>query len=798
MKTNSKILFSVVFALLLAAMFAVAAFAATPGTGYCVNSAGKATNIKWTMTEDGTLTFEIDAAATDKVATTELFAKDPVTGDGCGWDKALPTFADAVKIVIGDGITNLAGFPAMRKLKQIEVPTSCVKLSGAAIESDGVLSSIYVRGTEPVAGTFDLSYFTSFAAYSMDGCFGCKKVILNPNLTGVIETEVFKSMSITELEIPAGVTVIKDKALANTKSLLTLTILGNETTLQSDTVFAQNTTFPKIKAPAGSKAEEFAKANGYTYINLETGEETQGTKPCTKAATGGSSGGTSGNTGGQSGTGTPTTKPVENFVAPANATLWGHSSGKYNGGDIINTWWVYYDDTKTLEFISATSEYNETGGVGNVDKEYTNWSEYKDVIEHIIVGDYIVKVSGSAFMNYPALKDVKLGVTVSQIDANAFKDCPNLTTIWRSNGERIEGRFDFTGIPKINSIIAGTSIKEVVFPAGVTSISIDLPPSIKTIYVDEITAELDQYAKDNLFNLQNINNPDDKREYWVFVDPTLPSCGGRSVFGFDEATGTLTIYGAGTIDDIVNYHGGGSKNSPWFDIKQQIKHVIISDNITVLGKYAFAECENLETVQIPNREKFEILNAAFEGCSSLKSIYRSGSEPIEGTLDLRNVPELNSWTFAYDFLIANVIVSPEVKKIGTSVFEENIDVNLANIYGVPGSYAEKYATDNGKTFYDVASNTPAPITCTPPPETSETIETETLAPETNEVSETSAAPESSDAPETTAAPVIDFVEDGGDSEGGSILPVIIIAAVAVVAVAAVVAVVVMKKKKASK
>ncbi len=360
-KTNSRLIFTFVLILVFAALMAVAAFAATPGSGYCVNTENKQTNIKWTMEENGVLTFEIDAAATDKVQTTALYGKDPVTGDVNGWDKCLPTFADAVKIVIGDGITEVAGFSAMKSLQQVEIPTSLVKLNGAAFECSRVLQSIYIRGTDPTEGLFDFSNIISFGNYCCDGTNKLAKLKLNPNYVGEFGTEIFKNNQLTEVEIPAGVTVIKNNAFMQTQKLAVLTILGMETTLQSDDVFKSNTTYPAIKAKAGSKAAEFAKANGYTFIDLDTGETTKGTKLTTGASTGGSSGGTS------SGTTTPSADLSE--FKHDGATVWGHSSGKYNGGDIINTYWAYYQDTKTLEFVSATTSYNETGSLSHVDKD---------------------------------------------------------------------------------------------------------------------------------------------------------------------------------------------------------------------------------------------------------------------------------------------------------------------------------------------------------------------------------------------------------------------------------------------
>ncbi|MBQ8207919.1 MAG: leucine-rich repeat protein [Clostridia bacterium] len=477
-----------------------------------------------------------------------------------------------------------------------------------------------------------------------------------------------------------------------------------------------------------------------------------------------------------------------------DATISGHSTGEYNKKIIIDTYWAYYDDTKTLEFTSLTTSYNETGTISNCDD--INWKDYKDVIEHIIVGNNIAKITVDAFNSYPALKDVRLGKQVKQIDPRAFENCPNLTTIWRDGKERIEGRADFRGLTRFMDCMIGTSITEVIMPENPNTLEISMPMTVKNVYSTNITEELKEHAKLNLYNLINLNDPNEKYEYYVYIDPTLPYCGSRAVFGFDEATGTLTVYGAGAIDDIVNYHGGGSKNQPWFSIKKQIKHVVITEHITTIGKYAFTECEALETVQLPNVESIIINAAAFEGCFNMKSVYIEGSEPIEGTIDVRNVQALESWTFAYNYLIANAVINPSVEIIGNSVFSDN--TNLANIYGTPGSFAEEYAAKIGGTFYDISSSAPQPIKCEPPESSIE--ETTQATPEETEPQTTNEPETTAEAESETVNKNIVFVKsdiaDQEEKNAPSPVPFIVIAAAAVIIIA--VAIFIVIKRKNSK
>ena len=469
---------------------------------------------------------------------------------------------------------------------------------------------------------------------------------------------------------------------------------------------------------------------------------------------------------------------------PEGSTVSGHSTKKYNGLKIVDTYWAYYAETKTLKFVSNSTSYNETGGIADCDVSGGNWIEYKDEIEHIIVGDGISKITGNSFTGYKSLKDVSLGKNVSQIDAGAFTNCEALSTIWRDGSERIEGRADFTGINALTEAYKNTAIKEAVLSSKMKNITVSMPLSLIKIYAPEINEELKTYAEDNLCDLINMNDPNEIYSHYVPVDPSLPSCGARCVFDFDEATGIMTIKGGGMISDVVNYYGGGSKTSPFFSIKQKVKHIIIDDTVKGIGKYAFCQFGSLETVQIPDVEGFVISNAAFEKCGNLKSVYRTGTDPVEGTVDLGKVGSIAPWAFAYDYLIANVIVGDSSEEIGSSVFEENI--NLANIYGAPDKYAESYAGDNGLQFFDIALSTPEAIICTPPESSSEEThldETETVVTEDTSVSETE--------PKFT---IVFHNRDEDNSGNGSILP-IIIAGAAVAVIAAATAVILIKKKK---
>ena len=109
-----------------------------------------------------------------------------------------------------------------------------------------------------------------------------------------------------------------------------------------------------------------------------------------------------------------------------------------------------------------------------------------------------------------------------------------------------------------------------------------------------------------------------------FVNGTCTECSEKSVkWKFDEATGTLTIYGTGPMEDYA------SNNRPWESHKDDIQNVVIGNGVTTIGKYAFYDCKSLTSVTIPDSIT-SIGYSAFKYCTSLTSLTIPDSVTIIG------------------------------------------------------------------------------------------------------------------------------------------------------------------------
>ncbi|MBQ7122620.1 MAG: leucine-rich repeat domain-containing protein [Clostridia bacterium] len=78
---------------------------------------------------------------------------------------------------------------------------------------------------------------------------------------------------------------------------------------------------------------------------------------------------------------------------------------------------------------------------------------------------------------------------------------------------------------------------------------------------------------------------------------TNGTCGQNLTWEFDSYTGTLTISGTGEMD---KWGAEYQTFSPWNDVRDQIKKVVISEGVTSIGDWAFANY-----VEDPNNDLFD-------------------------------------------------------------------------------------------------------------------------------------------------------------------------------------------------
>ena len=145
----------------------------------------------------------------------------------------------------------------------------------------------------------------------------------------------------------------------------------------------------------------------------------------------------------------------------------------------------------------------------------------------------------------------------------------------------------------------------------------------------------------------------------IFIIPITASattysgaCGENVIWIYDDTTCTLTISGTG---DMYDYK---STNRPWEIYKNKIKSVVVNDDITKIGAYAFYRTGKVESITLPVSIS-ELGEKAFYGCESLTSIVL----PDKITL-------IDDWTFAYCENLTSITIPNKVTTIGDYAFSD--------------------------------------------------------------------------------------------------------------------------------
>ena len=157
-------------------------------------------------------------------------------------------------------------------------------------------------------------------------------------------------------------------------------------------------------------------------------------------------------------------------------------------------------------------------------------------------------------------------------------------------------------------------------------------------------------------------------------------CGDAVIWKLDES-GRIIISGEGEMYDF-----GHAKLYPWYEYRLDIKNIIIEEGVTNVAKDAFREHYNVENIYIADTvERLEY--ACFYSCGKLMEV---------------ELPKKISFIADFVFYLCNnltgIIIPSEVKSIESG--DIPFHPSVTSVIGEKGSYAEKYASDNGFMFIE--------------------------------------------------------------------------------------------------
>ena len=298
-------------------------------------------------------------------------------------------------------------------------------------------------------------------------------------------------------------------------------------------------------------------------------------------------------------------------------------------------------------------------------------------LESVKIPDTVEKIAGSAFANCISLKQVIIPNTVKTIEDCAFLNCSSLKEIELPNEITSMGIYIFSGCTSLTDITLSnkieyiaarmfencTSLENITLPDTVITINDNAfngCTSLKNIEWGKSLKYISEYAFTNCTSLTNIKIPDtvEKIEKGTFYN--------NSSLEKIELSKSLTWIGYRTFYNC-----------------DALTSIEIPDSVTGLGEQIFYDCDSLTDVKLSTGIK-KIPDSAFEHCDKLASI----------VLPYR-VESIGNNVFKNDVALTEITIPRATTSIGSSVFSY---LDKMTIYGVPGTYVETYAKENGIKF----------------------------------------------------------------------------------------------------
>lgn len=244
---------------------------------------------------------------------------------------------------------------------------------------------------------------------------------------------------------------------------------------------------------------------------------------------------------------------------------------------------------------------------GTVLKEYIG----NDSI--IVIPEGVTEIGKWAFSDKDTITEIKLPSTLTGIEYGAFMRCKKLKNINLPEGLKSIA---------MDAFYSCSALTSIYIPASVESIGSGVFTSATCLHEINVSAENHSYVSENgvLFSKDKsvlVAYPFAYRKKSYYVNAAVKKIGDRA-FQFNKeieykVPGELNLNDDPNValEELLNRSNSIEDPTP-----ETLEHILIGQNVTEIGDYAFAGREVLEDIVIPqNVEK--IGKNAFKGCKNL-------------------------------------------------------------------------------------------------------------------------------------------------------------------------------------
>ncbi len=298
-------------------------------------------------------------------------------------------------------------------------------------------------------------------------------------------------------------------------------------------------------------------------------------------------------------------------------------------------------------------------------------------LESVSIPDSVTEIDHGAFAGCSSLKEVTIPSELTSLGQDVFGYCDSLKEINVSPKNTAYSSYDGCLYNKNQTMLISCpgGKESVAFPDSVEVLGTDAfrgSANLKELTVPKSVKEIDGAAISGSKSLQQLHVAPD-HPYFAEYEGCLYNTD-KTMFLFCPPARTEV-----TILDSVEQFGPRA-----FERCSSLKAVVLPDTIKHIGYCMFSDCMALTEIVIPAGVEY-IADRAFENCTSLTEIVIP-----------KGVSRIGSAAFMYCIGLKKVWIPETVTEIEPWVFNKCSEDMV--IYGKEGSFAQKYASENGIRF----------------------------------------------------------------------------------------------------
>ncbi len=339
-------------------------------------------------------------------------------------------------------------------------------------------------------------------------------------------------------------------------------------------------------------------------------------------------------------------------------------------------------------------------------------------LKNVSIPEGVTEIGEYAFQNCSGMTGVALSSAMQSIQRHTFDGCSSLVEVTVPSGVETIGGYAFQNCAALKKVTIEPGVKSiedcafyqcsalegVVIPEGALSIGAyafnggEVGSAIKTVAIPSTVSAIGQYAFHNSGSMTDIlvaeGNKTYESEDGCLYDKgktTLIHCpGGKEEVAVSQAVMTIGGYAFSDCSNLMSVEipenvqtiGKGAFSG------SSLRRIRIAEGVTSIGEYAFSDCKDLIAISVP-ASVVSIGSGAFSNCNEALTIYAQEGSYVQeyvGTdirLSLEGMPD------AKKLSECTVTVSPEefdydgqAKEPAVAVKDGDIDLVQGTDYSV--------------------------------------------------------------------------------------------------------------------